>query len=465
MSTPKRDDAVAAAPGPEAEPANAPTTMSSERLGQQIASPPSFNEALKVWLQIGLLSFGGPTAQIALMHRMIVDEKKWLSENQFLNALSFCMLLPGPEAMQLATYAGWRLHGIRGGLAAGLLFVLPGAIVVLALAMIYAAFGNVPLVEAIFFGIKAAVLVIVVEALLRIAKRAMKRAEHWIIAAASFVAIFFLALPFPLIVFLAALYGYWRTPAITQHEQAAAQVPMTVPLSQTSRTVSVWLVIWLAPLLALSAWVGTDHVFSQIGWFFSKLAVVTFGGAYAVLAYMGQDVVTRFGWLEAGQMMDGLGLAETTPGPLILVTEFVGYLAAFSHAGGASLTAGLAGALIALWATFAPCFLWIFAGAPYIEWINNQPKLKSALSAITAAVVGVILNLTLWFALHVFFQKVTLSRSGPLHLWVPELSTLDWRVVVLAAISGALLLGRHWSIGKVLLVASALALMMKFAAI
>ncbi len=456
MSTPKPDDAAAAT---EAAP-----PLSSETVTPQSTQPPGFKEALKVWLQIGLLSFGGPTAQIALMHRMIVDEKKWLSENQYLNALSFCMLLPGPEAMQLATYAGWRLHGIKGGLAAGLLFVTPGAIVVLALAMIYAAFGNVPLVEAIFFGIKAVVLVIVVEALLRIAKRAMTRTEHWIIAAASFVAIFFLALPFPLIVFLAALYGYWRTPVITQAEQDAAQVPMTVPLGQTTRTVGVWLVIWLAPLLALSAAIGTDHVLSQIGWFFSKLAVVTFGGAYAVLAYMGQDVVTRFGWLEAGQMMDGLGLAETTPGPLILVTEFVGYLAAYSHAGGASLMAGLAGALIALWATFAPCFLWIFAGAPYIEWINNQPKLKSALSAITAAVVGVILNLTLWFALHVFFKNVTLTRSGPLHLWVPELSTLDWRVVVLAVISGVLLLGRHWPIGKVLLLAAALALVLKFGA-
>ena len=288
---------------------------------------PSFAEAFATWAKIGVLSFGGPTAQIALMHRVVVDEKKWLDEAHFLNALSFCMLLPGPEAMQLATYTGWRLHGLAGGLAAGLLFVLPGAGVVLALSMIYAAFGQVPLVEAIFFGIKAAVLVIVVEALLRIAKRALKLAEHWAIAALSFVAIFFLALPFPLIVFAAALFGFFRAKNQPQ-PQTAVPPSKLAPLSRTLRTVAVWLAIWLTPLLALSAIMGRDHILTQLGWFFSKLAVVTFGGAYAVLAYMGQDVVVRHGWLEAGQMLDGLGLAETTPGPLILVTEFVGFLAA-----------------------------------------------------------------------------------------------------------------------------------------
>ena len=433
-----------------------------DRARQDLPAP-SLPDALRVWAQIGILSFGGPTAQIALMHRVIVDEKKWLSEEQYLNALSFCMLLPGPEAMQLATYVGWRLHGIAGGLAAGLLFVLPGALVVLALAMVYAAFGNVPVVEAVFFGIKSAVLVIVVEALLRIARRALKRLEHWLIAALSFVAIFFLALPFPLIVLLAALYGFLRAGGASA-DSAVAPVPVRVRLGQTVRTVAVWLVIWIAPLAALTAVLGRGQVLSELGWFFSKLAVVTFGGAYAVLAYMGQDVVVRYGWLDAGQMMDGLGLAETTPGPLILVTEFVGYLAAYQRAGGIAWLMGPAGAMVALWATFAPCFLWIFTGAPYIEWINTQPRLKGALSAIIAAVVGVILNLALWFALHVFFRTVELVAIGPLRLWTPDLATLEWRVVVLAAVAGFLLLVRHWSIPRVLAASAALALALRFIA-
>jgi chromate transporter len=372
------------------------------------------------------------------------------------------MLLPGPEAMQLATYAGWRLHGLKGGLAAGLLFVLPGALVVLGLSMIYAAYGNVPLIEAIFFGIKAAVLVIVVEALLRIARRALKRPEHWLVAALSFVAIFFLGASFPLIVLAAAVLGYVRTSA-AEAAKDSAKGPALVAMRGTLRTVAAWLAIWLVPLLALAAVFGRDHVLSQLSLFFSKLAVVTFGGAYAVLAYMAQDVVTHYGWLDAGAMMDGLGLAETTPGPLILVTEFVGYLAAYRHGGGSPVAMGLLGAFVALWATFVPCFLWIFAGAPYIEWITRQPRLKSALAFITAAVVGVILNLAVWFALHVFFRKVALVEIGPPKLWTPDLASLDGRVVVLAAISGVLLLQRHWSIPAVLAVSSGLALLIRFA--
>ncbi|MGO4684547.1 chromate efflux transporter [Hyphomicrobium sp. 2TAF46] len=425
-------------------------------------SPPvSFDEALATWARIGFLSFGGPTAQIALMHRIIVDEKKWLDEAHFLGALSFCMLLPGPEAMQLATYVGWRLHGLKGGLAAGLLFVLPGALVVLALSMIYAAFGNVPIVEAIFFGIKAAVLVIVIEALLRISKRALKLTEHWIIAAVSFVAIFFLNVPFPLIVLAAALFGFYR---VTNAEVAkkTAFAPALIATSETLRTVAIWLAIWFAPLMALAGIFGRDHVLSQMSAFFSKLAVVTFGGAYAVLAYMGQDVVTRYGWLDAGAMMDGLGLAETTPGPLILVTEFVGYLSAYRNGSGSAIGMGLLGAFVALWATFAPCYLWIFAGAPYIEWITHQPRLKGALNAITAAVVGVILNLAIWFALHVFFKQVTLIKAGPLKLWTPTLASLDWRVVALSSLAGFLLLKRHWGIPSVLAVAATTALAVRF---
>lgn len=417
---------------------------------------PTLPQATRVFARIGLLSFGGPTAQIALMHRELVDETKWFNEQQFLNALSFCMLLPGPEAMQLATYAGWRLHGTRGGLVAGLLFVLPGALVVLAMAMIYTAFGKLALVEALFLGIKAAVLVIVIEALLRISKRALKPGEPWIVAGLSFVAIFFFALPFPLIVFAAALYGYAR--AWKRSDGAGTTVVIPVSPAQTVRTIGFWLMVWILPLAALVPLFGGAHILAQLGWFFSKLAMVTFGGAYAVLAYMGQDVVVQHGWLEAGQMMDGLGLAETTPGPLILVTEFVGYLAAFRHGEGPSMLMGLAGAGVALWATFAPCFLWIFAGAPYIEWINHQPRMKGALSAITAAVVGVILNLAIWFGLHVFFKDVALIVSGPVHLWTPDPSTLDWRVVVLALLSGYLLLFRHWNIPGVLAVSSLLAL-------
>lgn len=425
---------------------------------------PTFGEAVSTWARIGVLSFGGPTAQIALMHRIIVDEKKWLGEAQYLNALSFCMLLPGPEAMQLATYVGWRLHGIAGGLVAGLLFVLPGALVVLALSMIYAAFGKVPIIEAVFFGIKAAVLVIVIEALLRIARRALKVPMHWIIAGVSFLAIFFLGAPFPLIIAAAALVGFARVAGVGGKPSPLPDSrPGSLPVLSTLRTIAIWLVIWIVPLAALAVVFGQDHVLTKLSWFFSKLAVVTFGGAYAVLAYMGQDVVVRHGWLEAGQMLDGLGLAETTPGPLILVTEFVGYLAAYRNGGGTPWVMGLLGAFVALWATFAPCFLWIFAGAPYIERIIAMPRLRGALEGVTAAVVGVILNLALWFGLHVFFGTVTLAEVGWLKLWVPALGSLDWRVIVLAAVSGALLLGRHWSIAQVLLVAAGLAVAMRVA--
>jgi chromate transporter len=428
--------------------------------GSDTKQVPSLGEAFAAFWRIGILSFGGPTAQIALMHRVIVDEKKWLDERQFLNALSFCMLLPGPEAMQLATYAGWRLHGWVGGLIAGLLFVLPGAFVVLALAMIYAAFGDVPLGEALFFGVKAAVLVIVVEALLRISKKALKRHVHWLMAGLSFIGIFFLGLPFPLIILIAALAGYLLGDSGDHPE--ADDTPLVHPL-RTAGTVLLWLAVWVIPLGLIALLLGGDHVLTQAGLFFSKLATVTFGGAYAVLAYMAQDVVVQFGWLEAGEMLDGLGLAETTPGPLILVTEFVGYLAAYRAGGDAPLLIGLAGAAVTLWATFAPCFLWIFAGAPYIEWIIARPRLRGALSGIIAAVVGVMLNLAVWFALHVFFAEVTRQEQGGLILWTPELASLDWRVVVLSALSGWLLLFRHWDLVKVLGLAAAAGLGLHYA--
>jgi chromate transporter len=355
------------------------------------------------------------------------------------------MLLPGPEAMQLATYVGWRLHGVPGGLAAGLLFVIPGALVVLALSMAYAAFGKLPLAEALFVGVKAAVLAIVVEALLRVAKRALKGNADWAVAGLAFLGIFAFNVPFPLIVLAAAIFGYLRSRGVANAAVTAKIAP--VPTMQTVKTVALWLVIWAAPLFALAAMFGGDHVLSKLSIFFSKLAVVTFGGAYAVLAYMAQDVVQTHKWLQPGEMLDALGLAETTPGPLILVTEFVGYLSGHRFGGGSlglgSVTMGMLGAFVALWATFAPCFLWIFAGAPYIERLNAEPRLKSALAGVTAAVVGVILNLTVWFALNVLFRKVDVVASGPLKLIVPQWATVDVRAIALSALAFALLFLLH----------------------
>jgi len=421
-------------------------------------STPTLLESISTFSEIGFLSFGGPAAQISLMHKILVDKKKWVSEQTFLDALSFCMLLPGPEAMQLATYIGWRLHGIKGGLIAGLLFVVPGALLVGALAAIYAVYGYVPFVESVFFGIKAVVVIIVIEALLRVSKKALKSSKSWIVAGLSFIAIFFLALPYPLIVLLASIFGFFYIPAGNSKTTGASKRPRW---TETCKTIAIWAVIWLTPIIALTLLLGEAHILSGIGWFFSKLAVVTFGGAYAVLAYMGQDVVIANNWLSAGQMMDGLGLAETTPGPLILVAEFVGYLSAYQKGGDAPLLMGLMGALVALWTTFVPCFMWIFAGAPYIDWINNQPRLKGALSGITAAVVGVILNLSMWFALHVFFSKVTLKHRGIFQLWIPEIETVNGHVVLIAAVSGVLLLRLKWNIPSVLGTASILALLLR----
>jgi len=430
---------------------------SATKLTDEKFQPPTLSEATSIWLKIGVLSFGGPAAQIALMHHLIVDVKGWLNEKQFLNALSFCMLLPGPEAMQLATYAGWRLHGTVGGLIAGLLFVIPGAIVILILAAVYSIYGDVPLVNALFLGIKAAVLIVVLEALLRVAKKALKGREHWVIAALAFIGIFFLALPFPLIVLLAAVYGFFRgskADDLTEDDNHARK-----SFVHTLFTIGIWLAIWWLPILAVDQFTD-QQILVDIGSFFSKLAVVTFGGAYAVLAYMGQDVVNHFGWLTAGEMMDGLGLAETTPGPLILVTEFVGYIAAYRE-GGTGLA--IAAAALTLWTTFVPCFLWIFAGAPYIQWIGTQPRLRGALAAITAAVVGVILNLSLWFALHVFFKTVSPEKYGPITLWQPELATLDWRVVFLSILCAVLMLKRHWPITRVLMVSSVVGTVLVYA--
>ncbi len=413
---------------------------------------PSFGEALAVWAKIGVLSFGGPAGQIALMHRVLVDEKKWLDEKRYLAALNFCMLLPGPEAMQLATYAGWSLHGWRGGLAAGTLFVLPGAVVVLILSMIYATFGQVPVVAALFFGIKAAVLAIVIEALLRVAKRALKHASDWWIAGLAFLALYVFAIPFPLIILAAALFGFFRV-RTTAPETTVATTP--IPWRQTASTLALWLALWLVPLGLIIVGFGPGHVFAQTALFFSKLAVVTFGGAYAVLSYMAQQAVENFGWLSAPQMIDGLGLAETTPGPLILVTEFVGYMAGYRYAGG--MWGGIAAALITLWMTFTPCFLWIMAGAPYIERLHNMPRLSGALAAVTAAVVGVILNLTVWFALHVLFATLTRTQFG----LVPEFASLDPTSLVLALVAAGALFVFHQGIIRTLVLTAVLGLVWK----
>jgi chromate transporter len=428
------------------------TELSNQSPPNLRTSTPTFREALPVWASIGILSFGGPTAQIALMHRVLVEEKQWTDEARFLSALSFCMLLPGPEAMQLATYVGWKFHGTRGGLAAGLLFVFPGAIVVLTLAAIYAAFGNVPFISALFLGIKSAVIVIVVEALLRIARRALKGAEYWLVAASSFLAIFFFSIPFPLVILIAAMFGALR---VSNQNPEPIEFPTRRTVQTTLRTFCLWLLIWWFPLIALAAYLGSEHILFQLGLFFSKLALVTFGGAYAVLAYMAQDVVTHCHWLDAGTMLDGLGLAETTPGPLILVTEFVGYVAAYRNVSNYPVAFGLLGAAIALWATFAPCFLWIFVGAPYIDWIIAQPRLRNALTAVMAAVVGVILNLAIWFALHVFFREGSEVSLGKASLWMPMLSSIDVGVVALTFLATVLLIHKKWNIAMVLAVCAA----------
>jgi chromate transporter len=405
---------------------------------------PTLADLTRTFAKVGLLSFGGPAAQIALMHRMILDEKKWVSEPDYLRALSFCMLLPGPEAMQLATWIGWRLHGVRGGLIAGGLFVIPGALVVLALSVLYAAYGQVPVIAALFTGIQAAVIAVVIEALIRVSKRALKSCEAFAIAAVAFVGLFFFKVPFPLIILAAGIWGYLRTPAAT----TVAPAPPAA-LARSLRAAAVWLTIWLVPLgfLILAA----PQRLAEIGLFFSKLAVLTFGGAYAVLAWMAQDVVEDKGWLTLPQMMDGLGLAETTPGPLILVNEFVGYMAAHQVGG---WVFGLAGAAVAVWMTFIPSFLFIFTGAPFIERLTHMPRLSGALAAITAAVVGVIANLSLWFALHVLFSTVSSLSWGPMMLALPDLATLRIPSAAIAMLAAAALLHWHWPLPLVLALAA-----------
>jgi chromate transporter len=396
--------------------------------GPQPTAFPTFAEALRVWLRIGLLSFGGPAAQIAVMHREVVDERRWVSDARFLHALNFCMLLPGPEATQLATYLGWLMHGVKGGVAAGLLFILPGVVVMMVLSLIYAALGDVPVVAALFFGLKCAVLVLVIEALIRVAKRALKGTPAWALAAAAFVALFAFDAPFPLVVLAAVAIGYAMPQAFALAGHGKAQdgppalldavlarepdrIARMAPTAKRAGLVA--LVLWVWPVAML---MGTG-TFGDIAWFFSKMAVVTFGGAYAVLAYVAQEAVENYGWLSAGEMLAGLGLAETTPGPLILVLQFVGFLAGYRDTG---LVGGFAGAALTVWVTFVPCFAWIFLGAPFVERMHDIPRLKGALAGVTAAVVGVIANLAIWFGLRVVFARVEPVAIGPLRLGLPD---------------------------------------------
>ena len=427
---------------------------------------PSFGEAVRAYARIGCLSFGGPAGQIALMHREFVDERRWVDEATFLHALNFCHLLPGPEAQQLATWIGWRLHGLKGGLAAGLLFIIPGALVMLGLSMLYVMAAGLDWFAALFLGIKAAVLAIVVQALLRIAGRALKTPLQRGIAVASFVAIAILTLPFPLVILAALLTGWaagrWRPDWLRLAPATAAPIaPARSALRQSALAVLSWGAIWAAPMLLILVTLGQEHVLWDIGVFFSQLAVVTFGGAYAVLAYMAQEAVSGFGWLRPGEMADGLGLAETTPGPLILVTQFVGFLAAYRDA--APLTpfvAALLGAGLTLWVTFAPCFLWIFTFAPWIDRLERAAGLKGALAAVTAAVVGVIANLSLWFALHVLFRELVRSGWG---LELPVLASLDPRALTLALLAALLLFRFRMGIVAVLAICSAAGLLIGFA--
>lgn len=427
----------------------------------------SFREAFWVWCRVAVLSFGGPAGQIAVMHRILVEEKRWVSENRFLHALNYCMLLPGPEAQQLAIYIGWLLHRKLGGLVAGTLFVLPGFISILALSILYTSYQDLTLVEGFFYGLKPAVVAVVFEAVFRIGKRALKNRVMVLIAAAAFVGIFFLEVPFPVIVLSAAAIGYvggklWpktfvvikghaasTDPAEKQHaitdEHASSVRPS---IGRSLKIIVVWLLIWLGPVAALYRFSGPESVYTQEAIFFSKAAMVTFGGAYSVLAYVAKECVETYGWLEPREMLDGLGMAETTPGPLIQVVQFVGFMGAYRNPGSLSpLAAGIAGSIVTTWVTYSPCFMWIFLGAPYIELLRGRAALNAALSAVTAAVVGVILNLSIWFAMHTLFGTVIEQSRYGVRILVPDWSTLDLMASAIAC--GAMVAMFRYKVGMI----------------
>lgn len=435
-----------------------------------------FGEAVRVWARVAALSFGGPAGQIAVMHRIVVEEKKWIGETRFLQALNYCTLLPGPEAQQLAVYIGWLMHRTKGGLLAGTLFVLPGLLAIMALSWIYVLLGKVTLVQGLFFGLKAAVLVIVIEAVLRVGKRALRNNVMRAVAAFAFIAIFFYDVPFPLIILAAGLLGWlggrlaWapflaggghgkvgnKQVADADSLLGEETPPHARPnLAWSLKISAVFLALWLAPIAVLFLWLGGDDVFTQIALFFSKMAVVTFGGAYAVLAYVAQQAVDHYQWVTAGEMLDGLGMAETTPGPLIMVTQFVGFLGAFRQASGLDpLLAGTLGGLLTTWVTFTPCFLWIFLGAPFVEGLRSNKALSAALGAITAAVVGVILNLAVWFALQVLFARHEEIRWLGAAVELPILASANVPAIVLAAAAAVAVFWLKWGMVSVLLASS-----------
>jgi chromate transporter len=425
-----------------------------DRYSDPVSHSVTYSEAVRVWIRVAALSFGGPAGQIAVMHRILVEEKRWIGDARFLHALNYCMLLPGPEAQQLAVYIGWLLHRTKGGLTAGLLFILPGFVSIMALSFVYAAWGSVGAVAALFFGMKAAVLAVVIEAVQRVGKRSLTSGAMRSVAVAAFVAVFVFDVPFPLVVLTAGLLGYfgnrhgWAAFAAkggghgsggaTLVADADSALGETMPAharpstAWSLRVACILLALWVLPVLAVA---GTDGAYRDIAVFFSKMAVVTFGGAYAVLTYVAQQAVDHYGWLSATEMMDGLGMAETTPGPLIMVTQFVGFLAAFRDPGGLHpYVAGVLGAVLTVWVTFVPCFLWIFLGAPYVETLRQNKALAGALATITASVVGVIANLAVWFALHVMFSEVRIVEGFGATVDVPVLASVNvWSVVLFAA--------------------------------
>ena len=441
--------------------------MNPSEIKSVAGTHPSFGEALRFWLKLGFISFGGPTGQIAMMHTELVEKRRWISDNRFLHALNYCMLLPGPEAQQLAIYIGWLLHRTWGGIVAGALFVLPSMFILWALSFVYVEFGEVSWVAAIFYGLKPAVLAIVAAAVIRIGSKALKNEVMWAIAGLAFVGIYFLSLPFPAIIIAAALIGLvggklWKqkflfvgghgpkhttAPQSVLSDEAEAPAHTKPSWVRAIRVTLVCLLLWWTPVFLAGAWLGSQHVVFKEGVFFSRAAMVTFGGAYAVLPYVSQQAVEEHQWLSAAQMMDGLGLAETTPGPLIMVLQFVGFLGGWNHPGNLSpLAAATLGALLTTWTTFVPCFLWIFLGAPHIEQLRGNEKLTTALSAVTAAVVGVVLNLAVWFGLPVLF---------------PAGTAVDWFAVAVSAVAFAGMVKWKWDIIPVVLGAGALGLACK----
>lgn len=421
---------------------------------------PTFREALRFWFKLGWISFGGPAGQIAIMHAELVDRRRWVSENHFLHALNYCMLLPGPEAQQLATYIGWLLHGARGAIIAGSLFILPSMAILWLLSYLYCTVGTIGWVAALFSGLKPAVAAIIAAAVLRIGRRVLKNPTMWIIAASAFLLIFFARLPFPLLIALAALSGWigsYLAPRQFQvikaksldsaHPRHDHLTTSSSHVIRAARVLSIFVLLWWLPVAVLAWWLGPTHALVEEGLFFSKAALVTFGGAYAVLPYVAQQAVERFSWLSAPQMLDGLGLAETTPGPLIMVVQFVGFLGGWHHSGALSpIVAATLGALISTWVTFVPCFLWIFLGAPYVESARTSTRLTAALSTITAAVVGVVLQLAVWFALRVFIIEGQPQWADIMIAVAAFVALAALRLNMLVVIGAAAIVGllRHW---------------------